>query len=195
MGSKIVAGGGGESEAAEADCPSPFSPISELGDELGGAKSAEGNEPGAGQGASSAMKVWPRYVWLREDEGEEPFESPHRAGRELCQGRPQGPAFLCPDCEVWLAGYAQWEDHKRTEEHMQNTRPMIAAADAQERVVKSYRLLRMLEAPEEGSEEEGEESRLRAELEEESRLRAELKVERRRARAVGLAWTESHEFF
>ena len=127
--------------------------------------------------------------------GEEPFESPHRAGRELCQGRPQGPAFLCPDCEVWLAGYAQWEDHKRTEEHMQNTRPMIAAHDAQARVVRSYRLLRMLEAPEEGSEEEGEESRLRAQLEEESRLRAELKVERRRARAVGLAWTQSHEFF
>ena len=65
---------------------------------LAGKKSAQGNEPGAGQGASSVRKVWPRYVWLREDEGEEPFESPHRAGRELCQGRPQGPAFLCPDC-------------------------------------------------------------------------------------------------
>ena len=138
------------SEAADADWDTPKSPGSELGDELGGKKRAECNEPGAGQGASSA-----RAGPLREDEGEEPFESPHRAGRELCQGRPQGPAFLCPDCEVWLAGYAQWEDHKRTEEHMQNTRPMIAAADAQERVVKSYRLLRMLEAPEEGSEEEG----------------------------------------
>ena len=71
------------SEAAEADWPSPFSPISELGDELGGEKSAEGNEPGAGQGASSAMKVWPRYVWLREDEGGGTF-------RVAAQGRGGG---------------------------------------------------------------------------------------------------------
>ena len=58
------------SEAAEADWPSPFSPISEPGDELGGAKSAEGNEPGGGQGASSA-----RAGPLLEDGCEEPFGS------------------------------------------------------------------------------------------------------------------------
>ena len=77
---------------------------------------------------------------------------------------------------------------------MENTRPMLAAADAEERFIQSKRLWHMLEAPEEGSEEEGEERRLRAELEEESRLRAELKVERRRARAVGLAWALGHDF-
>ena len=74
---------------------------------------------------------------------------------------------------------------------MQNTRPMLAAADAQARAVQSYRLLRMLEAPEEGSEEEGEESRLRAELEEESRLKskkqaAELRAEAGQARRAEL---------
>ena len=74
---------------------------------------------------------------------------------------------------------------------MQNTWPIIAAHDAQARVVRSYRLLRMLEAPEEGSEEEGEESRLRAELEEESRLKnkkqaAELRAEAGQARRAEL---------
>ena len=58
------------SEAADADWGTPKSPGSELGDELGRKKSAEGNEPGAGQGAGAA-----RAGPLPEDGWEEPFES------------------------------------------------------------------------------------------------------------------------
>ena len=75
---------------------------------------------------------------------------------------PKGPMLFCPDCEMYLNGYGQWEDHIRAMKHRVNQRPLLTVADAEARAAKTRRLWAEWE---ERRQEEETQSRLRAELE------------------------------